>query len=72
MRSIIGHRYIFNRLFIQYVRPHLEFAAPAWFPWTLADEEMLEKVQRRAIGMISGLNGLGHQERFEELASRAS
>jgi hypothetical protein len=37
-----------------YVQPHLEFAVPAWSPWTKADSEVLEKVQRRAVGMVTG------------------
>jgi hypothetical protein len=37
------------------VRPHIEFAVPAWSPWLEADKEVLEKVQRRAVQMVSGL-----------------
>ena len=50
-------RRIFMQLYKQYVRPHLEFAAPAWSPWTQGDKETLEKVQRRAVRMVSGLQG---------------
>ncbi len=39
-------RNIFLRLYQQYVRPHLEFASPAWSPWQEGDKECLEKVQR--------------------------
>jgi ribonuclease P/MRP protein subunit RPP40 len=38
-------RRTFVRLYKQYVRPHLEFASPAWSPWNLGDQEELEKVQ---------------------------
>ena len=49
------------KLYKQYVRPHLEFAVTAWSPWTEADKECLEKVQRRAVKMISGLTSrAGH------------
>ena len=41
---------IFKKLYMQYVRPHLEFAAPAWSPWLQEDKEILEKVQKKAIG----------------------
>ncbi len=41
--------------YVQYVRPHLEFSVQSWSPWTKADKECLEKVQRRAEGMMSGL-----------------
>ena len=47
-------RHVFLRLYIQYVRPHLEYAVPAWVPWYESDKECLEKVQRRAVKMIQG------------------
>jgi hypothetical protein len=34
---------VFLRLYTQYVRPHLEFATPAWSPWLTADKQKLEK-----------------------------
>ena len=60
-------RHIFVRLYQQYVRPHLEFATPAWSPWTEGDKKMLEKVQERAIKMVSGLRANSYQERLKEL-----
>ena len=60
-------RWTFVRLYKLYVRPHLEFAAPAWSPWTAADTECLEKVQRRAIAMVSGLGDRSYSERLKEL-----
>ena len=45
----------FVKLYKQYVRPHLEFSVTAWSPWTEGDKECLERVQRRAVKMISGL-----------------
>jgi ribonucleases P/MRP protein subunit RPP40 len=47
-------RHIFL-LYKQYVRPHLEFSSPPWAPWTEGDRNCLEKVQQRAIKMVSGL-----------------
>ncbi len=60
-------RNIFLRLYQQYVRPHLEFASPAWSPWTEADKAVLEKIQRRAFGMVSGLKGQSYEEKLPEL-----
>jgi hypothetical protein len=60
-------RHIFMRLYCQYVRPHLEFAVPAWSPWSAGDKEILEKVQARAVGMVSGLRGVTYSERLVEL-----
>jgi hypothetical protein len=55
------------KLYVQYVRPHLEFSVQAWSPWTEADKECLEKVQRRAMGMVSGLAARDYEERLREL-----
>ena len=55
------------KLYKLYVRPHLEFAAAAWNPWTSADKETLEKVQKRAISMVSGLGNMNYEERLKEL-----
>ena len=58
---------IFKKLYVQYVRPHLEFASPAWSPWLKEDKDILEKVQRKAVGMISGLEGGSYEEKCKEL-----
>jgi len=60
-------RHIFVKLYVQYVRPHLEFASPAWSPWLEADKEVLEKIQRRAVGMVSGLRTNTYEERLKEI-----
>jgi hypothetical protein len=63
-------RHIFLRLYKQYVRPHLEFASAAWSPWQERDERdkaVLEKIQRRAVSMISGLKGKSYEEKLLEL-----
>ena len=60
-------KHVFLKLYIQYVRPHLEFAVQAWSPWTAQDKEALEKVQKRAIKMISGLKAREYEDRLKEL-----
>jgi hypothetical protein len=60
-------RHIFIRLYKQYVRPHLEFSTQAWAPWTEADKSCLEKIQQRAVRMVSGLAGKTYEERSVEL-----
>lgn len=57
----------FIQLYKQYVRPHLEFAVPAWNPWNQGDKELLEQVQRRAVKMVSGLSGRTYEQRLQEL-----
>ena len=54
-------------LFKQYVRPHMEFAVPVWSPWNLADVDLLESVQRRAVKMVSGLRSKTYEGRLTEL-----
>lgn len=60
-------RHIFVKLYKQYVLPHLEFSSPAWAPWYVGDKEVLEKVQERAVRMVSGLTGTTYEERCKEL-----
>ena len=55
------------RLYKQYVRPHLEFSTPAWSPWTEGDKKILEKVQQRAVAMVSRLKSTVYTERLQEL-----
>ena len=43
-------RYVFKKLYVQYIRPHLEFAWPAWNPWQKEDIDLLERVQKRQLG----------------------
>ena len=56
-------RHVFVRLYQQYVRPHCSSACwpGQWSPWTEAYKSVLEKMQRRAVGMVSGLKELGLQ-----------
>jgi ribonucleases P/MRP protein subunit RPP40 len=60
-------RHTYIKLYVQYVRPHLEFAAPAWSPWTAGDRACLEKVQERAIRSVSGLQSRDYSGRLAEL-----
>ena len=55
-------KYTFTRLYKVYVRPHLQYCSSAWSPYSVADKELLEQVQKRAVKMISNLQGTYEQK----------
>ena len=56
----------FLKLYRVYVRPHLEYAVTNWSPWSVGDKEVLERVQKRALRMVSNLRGRQYEERLVE------
>ena len=56
----------FLKLYCVYVRPHLEYAIQSWSPWLVQDKDVLEKVQKRALKMVSNLKGRTYEERLLE------
>ena len=58
---------VFIDLYKTYVRPHLEYCSPAWNPWSKADADMIEGVQKRVLRMVSGLNSTSYAEKLLEV-----
>jgi hypothetical protein len=58
---------VFVKLYKQYVRPHLEFAIPAWSPWYESEKQQLESVQVKAINWVTGLRAGTYTEKCKEL-----
>jgi ribonuclease P/MRP protein subunit RPP40 len=58
---------ILLQLYKSLVRPKLEYCIQVWRPWLLKDINLLEKVQRRATRMISGLEKMKYEDRLSAL-----
>ena len=55
--------YIFRILYTAFVRPHLEYAAPAWSPYLEKDIFAIENVQTRVTKLVKKLKNLKYEER---------
>ena len=58
---------IMKKLYIAFVRPHLEYAVQFWSPNYIKDQNSLERVQRRATKHIPVLRNLTYEERLKQL-----
>ena len=54
-------------LYMTLVRPHLEYANVVWGPHYKGDQQLVEKVQRRATKMIPNLRNLSYDSRLRHL-----
>ena len=58
---------LFKKLFVTFVRPHLEYAQAVWSPHLLKHIRMIENVQVRATKLVDGIKGLNYEERLKKL-----
>ena len=58
---------LWTSLYKTYVRPHLEFAAPAWNPYLKRDKQVIEKVQRRVTRIPAHIRELDYSARREAM-----
>ena len=57
----------FRRIYIAFVRPHLEYCQSAWSPYLLRNIDALENVQIRATKLVDGLADLDYPERLKRI-----
>ena len=59
--------YLFRKLYLALVRPHLEYAQVVWSPHSKKLINMLENVQIRATKLVDGLSTLDYPARLRKL-----
>jgi len=57
----------FKRIYIAFVRPHLEYGEAVWSPHLARNIDALENVQMRATKLVDGLYNLDYSERLKRL-----
>ena len=57
----------FRRLYVAFVRPHLEYCQAVWSPHLLRNIDALENVQIRATKLVDGLSDLEYPERLKRI-----
>ena len=58
---------LFKKLYVSFVRPHLEYAQVVWSPYLKKYKNMLENVQIRATKLVDGMASIPYHERLKAL-----
>ena len=61
------HPFLFHHLISAFIRPYTEYAIQVWNPWLLKDQKALERPQRAATKLVSGIKHLPYSERLRTL-----
>ena len=59
---------LLRSLYSTFVRPLLEFAVPVWSSHFKGDSDMIERVQRRALKLVSLISNFDYEKRLEALS----
>jgi len=54
-----------TKLYKTYVRPLVESSVQAWNPWLQRDVDRIERIQRRATKLVSGIGSKSYEERLK-------
>ena len=57
--------HLFRKLYVSFVRPHLEYAQAVWAPHLSKHVNMIENVQKRATSMVDGLRDIEYNDRLQ-------
>ena len=57
----------FRRIFVAFVRPHIEYCQAVWSPHLMRNIDALENVQIRATKLVDGLSNLDYPERLKRI-----
>ena len=60
--------YLFKKLHIRFVRPHLEYAQAVWAPHLMKDINIIENVQTRATKLVEGISDIPYKKRLKKFA----
>ena len=58
---------MFKKLYVTFVRPHLEYAQIVWAPHLKKHITLVENVQRRATKLVDGLKDFPYHERLQRI-----